>query len=38
MLPKNTFRDRRLERLKIYAEEAPESVRSNVLTTWRDKE
>ncbi|BEJ17403.1 hypothetical protein CspHIS471_0608040 [Cutaneotrichosporon sp. HIS471] len=38
MLPKNTFRDRRLERLKIYAEDAPVTVMGNVLTTWRDAE
>jgi large subunit ribosomal protein L13 len=36
MLPKNTFRDRRLERLKIFPEEAPANVMGNVLTTWRD--
>ncbi|WVQ78289.1 ribosomal protein L13 [Cryptococcus sp. DSM 104549] len=37
MLPKNTFRDRRLERLKIYAGEAPEVYQGNVLRTWRDQ-
>lgn len=37
MLPKNTFRDRRLERLKIFPEAAPSTVMANVLTTWRDE-
>ncbi|WWD15929.1 ribosomal protein L13 [Kwoniella shandongensis] len=36
MLPKNTFRDRRLERLKIFSGEAPEVYKSNALRTWRD--
>jgi large subunit ribosomal protein L13 len=36
MLPKNTFRDRRLDRLKIFPGEAPEVYRSNTLRTWRD--
>ncbi|OCF54113.1 ribosomal protein L13 [Kwoniella mangroviensis CBS 10435] len=37
MLPKNTFRDRRLERLKIFAGPAPEVYVNNSLTTWRDQ-
>jgi large subunit ribosomal protein L13 len=37
MLPKNTFRQRRLDRLKIYPAEAPESALGNVLKTWREK-
>lgn len=37
MLPKNKFRDRRLERLRIFTGEAPPSAMSNVLSTWRDK-
>lgn len=37
MLPKNTFRERRLDRLKIFPAEAPESVMGNVLRTWRDE-
>ncbi|OXG85795.1 ribosomal protein L13 [Cryptococcus neoformans var. grubii Br795] len=36
MLPKNTFRDRRLERLKIFPGDAPETYKGNVLTTWRE--
>lgn len=36
MLPKNTFRERRLDRLKIYPTEAPESMMGNVLRTWKD--
>jgi large subunit ribosomal protein L13 len=36
MLPKNTFRDRRLARLKIFPAEAPEVYTGNVLKTWRD--
>lgn len=36
MLPKNTFRDRRLERLKIFPGEAPTEYTNNVLKTWRD--
>lgn len=36
MLPKNTFRDRRLERLKIFRGAAPEVYKGNVLTTWRE--
>lgn len=37
MLPKNKFRDRRLERLKIYPGAAPTEVTANVLRTWRDE-
>ncbi|WVR05223.1 ribosomal protein L13 [Kwoniella sp. DSM 27419] len=37
MLPKNTFRDRRLERLKIFRGEAPQTFNDNVLKTWRDQ-
>ena len=37
MLPKNKFRDRRLERLKIYPGAAPPEVTANVLQTWRDQ-
>ncbi|WVO13905.1 ribosomal protein L13 [Cryptococcus depauperatus] len=36
MLPKNTFRDRRLDRLKVFSGPAPEAYMGNVLTTWRD--
>jgi len=36
MLPKNTFRDRRLERLKIFPEQAPDVYLGNVVKTWRD--
>jgi large subunit ribosomal protein L13 len=36
MLPKNTFRDRRLARLKIFAGPAPAEYQNNVLKTWRD--
>lgn len=36
MLPKNTFRDRRLERLKIFPGPAPAHLQENVLKTWRD--
>ncbi|ODN98527.1 ribosomal protein L13 [Cryptococcus wingfieldii CBS 7118] len=36
MLPKNTFRDRRLDRLKIFPGAAPEHYTKNALTTWRD--
>ncbi|OCF41234.1 ribosomal protein L13 [Kwoniella heveanensis CBS 569] len=38
MLPKNTFRDRRLERLKIFAGPAPATYDRNVLRTWRDQQ
>lgn len=37
MLPKNTFRDRRLARLKIYPGAAPEVYQENVIKTWRDE-
>lgn len=37
MLPKNTFRQRRLDRLKIFPGEAPESALGNVLKTWREE-
>ena len=37
MLPKNTLRDRRLERLRIYPGEAPPEAMGNVLRTWRDE-
>jgi len=37
MLPKNTFRDRRLARLKIFPGEAPAAYKGNVLKTWRDE-
>lgn len=37
MLPKNTFRQRRLDRLKIYPTEAPESAMGNVQKTWREE-
>lgn len=37
MLPKNTFRQRRLDRLKIYPGAAPESAIGNVLKTWREE-
>lgn len=34
MLPKNTFRDRRLERLRIYPGEAPEVDQSNTTKVY----
>ncbi|KAL1409689.1 54S ribosomal protein L23, mitochondrial [Vanrija albida] len=37
MLPKNTFRDRRLERLKIFPGAAPAHYTENVVKTWRDE-
>ncbi|KAK4688158.1 large subunit ribosomal protein L13, partial [Tremellales sp. Uapishka_1] len=37
MLPKNTFRQRRLDRLKIFPGEAPEVYMGNVLQTWREE-
>jgi large subunit ribosomal protein L13 len=37
MLPKNTFRDRRLERLKIFPGEAPENYKDLAVKTWRDE-
>lgn len=37
MLPKNTHRQRRMDRLKVFADEAPESMLANVLTTWRER-
>lgn len=36
MLPKNTFRDRRLARLKVFPGPAPEVYTKNTLRTWRD--
>jgi len=36
MLPKNTFRDRRLDRLKVFPGEAPDVYLENVVKTWRD--
>jgi len=36
MLPKNTFRPRRMARLKVFTGAAPEVYLANVLTTWRD--
>ena len=36
MLPKNTFRKRRLERLRVYPGPAPPDDMANALTTWRD--
>lgn len=37
MLPKNTFRDRRLERLKIFPGAAPSHYTQNAVKTWRDE-
>jgi hypothetical protein len=37
MLPKNTHRDRRLERLKIFPGDAPAVYRGNAVRTWRDQ-
>ena len=37
MLPKNTHRQRRMDRLKVYPGEAPASLMANVLKTWRDQ-
>lgn len=36
MLPKNTFRQRRLDRLKVFPTEAPDVYLKNVVKTWRD--
>ncbi|ORY23056.1 mitochondrial ribosomal protein L23 [Naematelia encephala] len=36
MLPKNTLRDRRLERLKIFPGQAPPSLLANQIMSWRD--
>lgn len=36
MLPKNTFRQRRLDRLKVFPGEAPDVYLENVVKTWRD--
>lgn len=36
MLPKNTFRQRRLDRLKVFAGAAPDTYLENVVKTWRD--
>jgi large subunit ribosomal protein L13 len=36
MLPKNTFRQRRLDRLKVFPGQAPDSYLENVVETWRD--
>ena len=36
MLPKNSLRQKRMERLKVYSGEAPKEMVGNVLTTWRD--
>lgn len=37
MLPKNTFRDRRLDRLKIFPGDAPAVYKGNAVRTWRDQ-
>ncbi|EIW69466.1 ribosomal protein L13 [Tremella mesenterica] len=34
MLPKNTFRKTRLERLKVFSEEAPEVYMNNIMKTY----
>ncbi|KAL7423951.1 54S ribosomal protein L23, mitochondrial [Cryptotrichosporon argae] len=36
MLPKNTFRQRRLDRLKVFPGDAPAAYMDNVVRTWRD--
>jgi large subunit ribosomal protein L13 len=36
MLPKNKLRDRRLERLRIFADEDMAAFRSNILKRWED--
>ncbi len=38
MLPKNSLRKQRLDRLKIYDGAAPPEILRNVLTSWRDVE
>lgn len=38
MLPKNSLRKQRLDRLKIFPGAAPPELLKNVLTTWRDPE
>jgi large subunit ribosomal protein L13 len=35
MLPKNTFRQRRLDRLKVFPGAAPDSYLENVVRGWR---
>jgi large subunit ribosomal protein L13 len=35
MLPKNTFRQRRLDRLKVFPGAAPDSYLENVVKGWR---
>ena len=37
MLPKNLHRQRRMDRLRVYPDQAPDIVMANVLTTWRDQ-
>lgn len=37
MLPKNTFRQRRLDRLKVFPAAAPDAYLQNVVRTWRDR-
>ena len=36
MLPKNTFRQRRLDRLKVFPTAAPDVYLNNVVRTWQD--
>lgn len=35
MLPKNTFRQRRLDRLKVFPGAAPDAYLENVVRGWR---
>ena len=36
MLPKNTFRQRRLDRLKVFPGAAPDAYLENVVRGWRN--
>jgi large subunit ribosomal protein L13 len=38
MLPKNSLREKRMARLKVYPGPAPEAVLRNAVSTWRDAE
>jgi large subunit ribosomal protein L13 len=35
MLPKNTFRQRRLDRLKVFPGAAPDAYLENIVEGWR---
>lgn len=37
MLPKNTFRQRRLDRLKVFPTAAPDAYLNNIVKTWQDE-